>query len=64
MQITWDEKEKIFSAEIEGKTCFVEDEINSGILNILHTFVPEKFRGRGIANELLINVSKFAAERG
>jgi len=64
MKIAWDENEKIISAEVEGKICFFEYEINFCILNILYTFVPEELRGRGIANELLINVSKFATERG
>ena len=63
MKIAWDENEKIISAEVEDKICFFEYEINFCILNILYTFVQEEVRERGIANELLINVSKLAAER-
>ena len=47
MKITRDENEKIISAEVEGKICFFEYEINFCVLNMLYTFVPEELRGRG-----------------
>ena len=54
-----------FETEVEGATAFVEYlPFESGGLNIVHTIVPPRLQGRGIAAALTQAVVEYARERG
>jgi predicted GNAT family acetyltransferase len=63
MEIKHDEKEKKFYTEIDGKEAFAEYEINDGVIDFHHTFVPEEFRGKGVAKALYDFASKYIVEK-
>ncbi|WP_428660062.1 GNAT family N-acetyltransferase [Runella sp.] len=41
-----------FETEIDGEIAFVEYQWKEGVIYILHTFVPNALRGRGVAGQL------------
>jgi glycerophosphoryl diester phosphodiesterase len=54
LDVRQDRKERKFYTSIEGQEAKIEyAEGVDGTLNLLHTFVPEELRGRGIAAELV-----------
>jgi uncharacterized protein len=60
------EKHRIHVEDDEGK-MIVEatfPPIEDGVVNIDHTFVDPSLRGRGIANELMHEVYRYAKEKG
>lgn len=48
----------------EGHKAYVEYELNNGMLNVLHTVVPEPLEGQGIASQLVKYVYDYALEHG
>ena len=47
-----------FETTVEGLTSFIDYKLQSGVITIIHTEVPEKLGGRGIA----ATMSKYALE--
>lgn len=54
------EKNKYLLIEDNETAGYVEFEIKDDTLSVLHTFVNEKFRGKGIARSLLEEVRIYA----
>lgn len=42
-----------FSATVDGHVGYVEYVVRDGVMDILHTIVPEEIGGRGIAGRLV-----------
>ncbi|MFN8344559.1 MAG: GNAT family N-acetyltransferase [Spirosomataceae bacterium] len=47
-----------FEIEVEGEFAFLEYRIHEGTMYLMHTFVPDSLRGRGLAQKL----AKFALD--
>lgn len=43
-----------FEMEFEGEFAYVEYRLHDGAMYLMHTFVPEKLRGRKIADQLAL----------
>jgi predicted GNAT family acetyltransferase len=56
--ITNNEKEQRFETMVDGELAYLEYRFYKGDIAMMHTFVPEKMEGRGIASSL----AKFALE--
>ena len=53
-----------FVADIDGKTAYITyRELDRGILELDHTYVPREFRGGGIASQLTARALEYARER-
>ena len=53
LQVQNDEKTRKFHALIDGREAVIEYTRAGDVYNLLHTFVPEEERGRGVAEELV-----------
>jgi predicted GNAT family acetyltransferase len=54
-----------FVAGIDGAVAYITyREIAGRILDLDHTYVPRKLRGRGIASQLTAHALQYARERG
>lgn len=52
---------KRFFINLEGEKAEIEyRQEGDGVINFLHTFVPENFRGEGIAEQLVQEALEFA----
>ena len=58
ISIVNNEKRSHFETEINGEFAFIEYRFYKGDIALMHTFVPESARGKGIAAAL----AKFALE--
>ncbi|XP_003742976.1 protein NATD1 [Galendromus occidentalis] len=63
LPITHDRKEREFYIKIgEDKAVLQYEEIEPGLLNLLHTEVPSAFRGRGVGALLAKEAFDFVAD--
>jgi predicted GNAT family acetyltransferase len=54
-----------FVADVGGKTAYITyRELDGGIVELDHTYVPREFRGSGIASQLTVHALEHARERG
>jgi predicted GNAT family acetyltransferase len=54
-----------FVADVGGKTAYITyRELDGGIVELDHTYVPREFRGGGIASQLTVRALEYARERG
>jgi uncharacterized protein len=54
-----------FVADIDGETAYITyRELDRGVLELDHTYVPREFRGGGIASQLTVRALGYARERG
>lgn len=53
MEIIHDKPERTFYVEVEGVRARLEYGLRDGVLEVLHTIVPGKIGGRGIAGALV-----------
>jgi len=54
-----------FAADVGGKTAYLTyRELDGGILDLDHTFVPREHRGHGLASQLTVHALDYARERG
>jgi predicted GNAT family acetyltransferase len=53
LQVQNDEKERKFYALVEGQEAAISYARSGDAYNLLHTFVPEKLRGHGVADQLV-----------
>lgn len=51
-------------AERDGNISEVEYIVSDGMLNIIHTFVPQALEGQGIASQLVKYAYDYALEQG
>jgi predicted GNAT family acetyltransferase len=51
-KIRHDTEGRRFVADIDGAEATISYEIDHGTYDLLHTFVPEALRGKGVADEL------------
>ena len=61
VKVTHDQEAQEFSAQLEGEQAelaYAKPEDN--VIDFQHTFVPEKFRGKGVANKLIETGLKYA----
>lgn len=64
LEIVHDEAARRFCAELEGyEACVMYRRAGSG-LDLYHTYVPEVFRGRGIAEQLCKAAFDYAKTNG
>ncbi|AKD03648.1 GNAT family N-acetyltransferase [Pontibacter korlensis] len=63
-EIIHEEKYQQFTAKLEddeeGEIAYAKPE--EGVLNLTHTFVPEAYRGKGLAQELIATALEYARE--
>jgi predicted GNAT family acetyltransferase len=52
-----------FEIEREGETAYLEYSLSGNILELIHTEVPEKLRGTGLASSLAESALLWAKER-
>ena len=52
-----------FETERDGETAYLEYSLSGNILELIHTEVPEKLRGKSIASSLAENALLWAKER-
>jgi uncharacterized protein len=65
MEIMHDKKEKKFYCCIDGLECLMNySEESPNVLNFYHTYVPAKFRDRGIGEQIVTAAAKYALENG
>jgi hypothetical protein len=54
-----------FVADVGGTTAYITyRDLDGGILELDHTYVPREFRGSGIASQLTVHALQYARERG
>jgi len=53
-----------FSTTVDGHTGYVEYSTRDGVMDIVHTIVPEEIGGRGIAGRLVEAALQFARSAG
>ena len=51
-----------FEIEREGEIAYLEYSVGGGVLELIHTEVPEKLRGMGLASTLAENALQYARE--
>ncbi len=51
-----------FEIERDGRVAYLEYSLSSGVLELIHTEVPEKVRGMGLASSLAENALQYARE--
>lgn len=52
MKITNNTDHQRFEVEIDGDYAFIEYRWHEGVIYLMHTFVPDSLRGRGLAQQL------------
>src|SRR5271154_6730902 len=52
-----------FEIERDGEVAYLEYSLSGNILELIHTEVPEKLRGAGLASSLAENALQWARER-
>lgn len=52
-----------FEMEREGETAYLEYSLSGNVLELIHTEVPEKLRGMGVASSLAESALLWAKER-
>lgn len=63
-KVIHDEAARRFEIRTEGYTAHLSYIIRGKIMDIVHTFVPEQLRGRGIAAALVEAAYEYALEEG
>lgn len=53
LEVHNDEKERKFYAVVDGQEAVIEYAKMGDTYNLVHTFVPEQLRGKGIAEDLV-----------
>jgi len=51
-----------FEIERDGEVAYLEYTVSPGVLELIHTEVPEKLRGKGLAASLAENGLQYARE--
>lgn len=63
-EMTHQPEQKLFKAEIDGRTAFVQYRLMDGGLDIIHTVVPRPLEGQGIAAALVKAAYAYARANG
>jgi len=53
VKVQQDEKERKFYADVDGHEAVIEYAKMDDVYNLVHTYVPEELRGKGIADRLV-----------
>ena len=64
LSIVNNEQRKQFQVTIDGETASLEYRFLDGVLVLMHTEVPDKLGGRGIASSLAAYAFGYAREKG
>ena len=64
ISIVNNEKEQQFQVMAEGEKAFLEYRMHDGVIVLMHTEVPAKLAGRGIASALATFAMEFARSHG
>lgn len=64
MKINHLKDENRFEAHVEGHVALVDYVISDGALVVVHTYVPNPLKGRGIAGELVKAAYDYANKEG
>ncbi len=62
LEITNNEQQQQFQVHMDGELAFLEYRFNKGDIFLMHTEVPEKLGGKGIASALAEYAMKYARE--
>lgn len=62
--VVWNEASERFEISLDGKMAVADYQINNGRMLFTHTEVPIEFRGKGIAEKLVLAGFAYARERG
>ncbi len=57
------QKQKRFEIECGNQTAYLEYMIAEGVMDIIHTIVPESMEGRGIGSALVKQALDYAREK-
>jgi len=63
-EVIWNEARQRFEISLEGKMAVADYQIENGRMLFTHTEVPVEFRGKGIAEKLVLAGFAHARERG
>jgi predicted GNAT family acetyltransferase len=63
MDIIHDEKNHKFYCDVDGKECVVEYVIIDGVIDFQHTYVPQDFRGLGMAKKIYDYIADWLTEQ-
>lgn len=64
MEIEHDKERNRFFIKSGGDESFISYALGADSIDFNHTFVPPAFRGRGIAEKLVVRALQFAKENG
>jgi len=64
LSVTNNEQKNRFEAEHEGKTAFIEYEVQGDIFNLTHTEVPKEIGRKGFGTELVKGALHIIKEAG
>ena len=54
LQIVHDSADHRFSVDVDGVNCELDYRLAGSVMTIIHTGVPERVAGRGIASQLMM----------
>lgn len=64
MDVRQDQQNDRFTTPVDGRLAWVEyEETDAGTWNLKHTWVPEEYRNRGIASDLVREVLERARKQ-
>jgi predicted GNAT family acetyltransferase len=58
------EKQQQFQAPVDGETAYMEYRLKDDMIVLMHTDVPERLSGKGIATSLAAFAFHYAKEKG
>ena len=58
------ERQQQFQASIDGEIAYMEYRYKDGMIVLMHTDVPDRLSGKGIATSLAAFAFKYAKEKG
>lgn len=64
IEITHDTERKRFGARVDGSDCELDYELQDGVMTIVHTGVPSRIGGRGVASAMTTKAFEWAKSQG
>jgi|HubBroStandDraft_5_1064220.scaffolds.fasta_scaffold1694462_1 predicted GNAT family acetyltransferase len=64
IKIVNNERQEQFQASIDGEIAYMEYRYKDGMIVLMHTDVPDRLSGKGIATSLAAFAFKYAKEKG
>jgi uncharacterized protein len=64
IKIVNNERQEQFQASVDGETAYMEYRFKDGMIVLMHTDVPDRLSGKGIATSLAAFAFNYAKEKG